>query len=127
MKTLIGDHFSRNTTGLRNNMSDFIQIHTTTETKEDAVRIAKEVVKKRLVACAQVLGPIQSTYWWEGQIETSEEWLCQMKSREDLYSELEKVLKDIHPYEVPEILALPVRAGYQPYLEWMEGELGNDD
>lgn len=108
-------------------MSKYIQIITTTESKEDAARIAKELVKKRLVACAQVFGPIQSIYWWKEKIESSEEWLCQMKSRKNLFPKIETAIKDIHPYEVPEILALPVLTGHQPYLEWMEEELKKDD
>lgn len=104
-------------------MSGYIQVFTTTETREDAVRIAEEVVKNRLAACAQVLGPIQSTYQWEGKMASSQEWLCLLKSREDLYPDLEKAIKNIHPYEVPEILALPVVAGHQPYLRWMDGEM----
>jgi len=108
-------------------MPKYIQIITTTESKEDAARIAKELVKKRLVACAQVIGPIQSTYWWKGEIESSEEWLCLMKSREDLYPNLEKALKDIHAYEVPEIIAIPILTGHQPYLQWMDEEMTNDE
>jgi len=108
-------------------MPKYIQIITTTESKEDAARIAKELVKKRLVACAQVIGPIQSTYWWKGEIESSEEWLCLMKSREDLYPNLEKAIKDIHPYEIPEILAFPVLTGHEPYMRWMDEEMTNDE
>lgn len=104
-------------------MSDYVQIVTTTETKEDATGIAKEMVRQRLAACAQVVGPIQSTYWWKGEIESSEEWLCLMKSRKDLFPEIEMAIKDIHAYEVPEIIAIPIQTGHQPYLDWMEGEL----
>ena len=104
-------------------MSDYVQIVTTTETKEDATGIAKEMVRQRLAACAQVVGPIQSTYWWKGEIESSEEWLCLMKSRQDLFPKIEMAIKDIHAYEVPEIIAIPIQTGHQPYLKWMVGEL----
>ena len=104
-------------------MSDYVQIVTTAETKEDATGIAKEMVRQRLAACAQVVGPIQSTYWWKEKIESSEEWLCLMKSRKDLFPEIERAIKDIHTYEVPEIIAIPIQTGHQPYLKWMEGEL----
>ena len=104
-------------------MSKYIQIVTTTESKEGADRIAKELVKKRLVACSQIIGPIQSTYWWKGEIESSEEWVCLMKSREDLFQKIETAIKDIHTYEVPEIIAIPILTGHQPYLRWMEEEL----
>lgn len=104
-------------------MTEYIQIFTTTEKKEEAERIASEVVGKRLAACAQVIGPIKSTYWWKEKIEKAEEWLCLMKSRNDLYDELEKAISRVHPYEVPEILAVPVVAGIKSYLEWMDSEV----
>lgn len=104
-------------------MTDAIQVVTTAATKPDAQAIATAVVAKRLAACAQVIGPITSTYWWQGQIETAEEWLCVVKSRQDLYEPLEQAIREIHPYEVPEILAVPVVQGSQDYLEWMDHEL----
>jgi len=104
-------------------MTEAIQVVTTTATKADAQAIATAVVARRLAACAQVIGPIRSTYWWQGQIETAEEWLCIMKSRQDLYDELEKAIRQAHPYDVPEILAVPVVQGSQDYLEWMDREL----
>ena len=104
-------------------MADYIQLFTTTEKREDAEIIAREVVKKRLASCAQVVGPIKSTYWWKEKIEQTEEWLCIMKSRSDLYDELEEALKNIHPYEVPEIVAVPIVSGSQSYLEWLDNEV----
>ena len=104
-------------------MTDAIQVVTTAATKADAQAIATAVVGKRLAACAQVIGPITSTYWWQGKIETADEWLCIMKSRQDLYKALEKAIRQVHPYEVPEILAFPVVLGSQDYLEWMDHEL----
>ena len=104
-------------------MEKYIQVLTTAGTKEDALKIAQSVVEKRLAGCVQVIGPITSTYWWEGKIEMAGEWLCLIKSREDLYKELEKTIQQIHPYKVPEILAVPVVEGSQSYLEWLEGEL----
>jgi len=104
-------------------MTDYIQIFTTTEKKEDAEKIAKEVVAKRLAACAQILGPIESTYWWEGELEGAKEWLCIIKSRNDLYNDLEKAIKEIHPYDVPEILAIPVISGNPSYLQWVDKEV----
>jgi periplasmic divalent cation tolerance protein len=104
-------------------MTDFVQAITTTETKADAQAIANALVEKRLAGCVQIVGPITSTYWWEGKIETAEEWLCVVKSRRDLYEDLEKAIREVHPYDVPEILAVPVTAGSKPYLEWLDGEL----
>lgn len=104
-------------------MTEYIQVLTTTETKENAQRIATAVVEKRLAACGQIIGPITSTYWWKGKIETAEEWICAMKSSTHLYEELEEAIRELHPYEVPEILAVPIAAGNQSYLDWMGKEL----
>jgi periplasmic divalent cation tolerance protein len=105
-------------------MGKYVQVVTTVGTREDADRIARAVVEQRLAACAQVTGPITSTYWWEGAIETGEEWLCVIKSTEAAYPALEEAIRAIHPYEVPEIMAVPVVAGSAAYLAWLEGEIG---
>lgn len=107
-------------------MADYIQVFTTTGKKEDAQKIARKVVGKRVAACAQVIGPITSTYWWKDKIEEDEEWLCIMKSREGLYDELEKTIKGLHAYEVPEIVAIPIVSGSRSYLEWLDREVSSD-
>lgn len=108
-------------------MTDYIQVITTTEKREDIQKVAKEVVKKRLAACAQVIGPITSTYWWEKDIEEAEEWLLIIKTHRDLYRTLENAIKEIHPYKVPEIMALPVVDGNQDYLNWLDKEIVKRD
>lgn len=105
-------------------MTGFIQAVTTTETREDAEKIARMVVEQRLAACVQVLGPITSTYWWQGSIETAGEWMCLMKSRQDLFDHLAHAIKAVHPYTVPEILAFPILAGNPEYLSWLDQEVG---
>ena len=102
--------------------NEYIQVFSTANKREDADRIASTVVRKRVAACAQILGPIQSTYWWKGEVEEAAEWLCVMKTRSDLFSALEKEIKNIHPYEVPEIVALPIVAGSKSYLQWIDEE-----
>jgi periplasmic divalent cation tolerance protein len=104
-------------------MTDYIQVVTTTEHREDAERIARALVEQRLAACVQVTGPIASTYRWRGQIETAGEWQCWAKSRRDLYDEIEQAIRGLHPYEVPEILAMPILAGSGEYLAWLESEV----
>jgi periplasmic divalent cation tolerance protein len=104
-------------------MTDTIQVITTTDTKADAQAIARALVEKRLAGCVQIIGPITSTYRWQGEIETAEEWLCLIKSRQDLYEALEEAIREVHPYDVPEILAVPVVAGSKSYLDWLDGEL----
>lgn len=100
---------------------EYIQVITTTEKREEAERIAEVLVEKRLAGCVQVIGPVSSTYWWEGQVERGKEWLCFIKSRKELFKELEETIKQVHPYETPEIIALPITAGSQDYLEWLKG------
>ena len=96
-----------------------IQIITTTSKRQEADKIAWALVERRLAACVQVLGPISSTYRWQGDIETAEEWLCIAKTVQPNFAAVEKVIREMHSYEVPEILAVPVIEGSQPYLEWL--------
>jgi len=105
------------------NMTDYIQVITTTETADDAEAIARALVEQRLAACVQVSGPIQSTYRWKGAIETSPEWQCTAKSRGDRYAEIEAVIRRLHPYDEPEILAVAIVAGSPSYLQWLDDQL----
>jgi periplasmic divalent cation tolerance protein len=107
-------------------MSDYIQVVTTTERKEDAERIAGELVEARLVGCVQIAGPITSTYRWRGKIETAQEWQCWAKTRRELWKEVEQAIRRLNPYEVPEILALPVLAGSTDYLAWLDAETNDE-
>ena len=104
-------------------MEGFIQVTTTTEKREDAERIACSLVEARLAACVQIVGPITSIYRWKGKIETAREWLCLIKSREENYGAVEQAVRSLHPYETPEIIAVPVTAGSRDYLDWLRGEL----
>jgi periplasmic divalent cation tolerance protein len=105
------------------NMSGVIQVITTTASREEAERIARALVEARLAACVQVLGPITSIYRWEGAIETSQEWRCEAKSRAELYDEIERAIRRLHSYQVPEILAVPVANGSAEYLAWLDREV----
>ncbi len=104
-------------------MSEAIQVFTTVDSEAAAQKLSAVLVKERFAACVQVSGPITSTYWWQGQLETSQEWLCIIKSERSLYGVLEAVIKQSHPYDVPEILAMPVVAGNKDYLDWLIAEL----
>lgn len=101
-------------------MDECVQVFTTASSKEEASTIANLVVEKKLAACAQVLGPIASTYWWQGKIAKAEEWLCIIKSTSKLYKQLESAICSIHSYEVPEITAVPITKGSKDYLSWLE-------
>ncbi len=100
-----------------------IQVLTTVDRREIADAIARSLVEARLAACVQVIGPIGSTYRWNGAIETSEEWLCLIKTTADRYGTIEEEIRRIHPYETPEILATPVVAGSTDYLTWLAASL----
>src|SRR5215831_12757838 len=101
-------------------MAEYIELHTAVDTREGAERIARTLVSQRLAACAQILGPISSTYWWNGVMEQAvEEWLCVIKSRKELYGELEQAILAVHPYETPEITAVNISAGSPGYLAWI--------
>jgi periplasmic divalent cation tolerance protein len=107
--------------------SNYLLIVTTTDNRHDADNLARAMVEKRLAACAQVEGPITSTYWWQGTLENAEEWKCSFKSSAALYADLETALARIHPYETPEILAFPIVHGSRDYLSWMDDQLQQPD
>jgi periplasmic divalent cation tolerance protein len=104
-------------------MSDAIQVVTTVASREEADKIASDLVARRLAACVQVAGPIASTYRWQGKVETSQEWLCKIKTRLSHYAAVEAAIRELHSYDVPEIVALPIVAGSRAYLDWLAGEL----
>jgi periplasmic divalent cation tolerance protein len=104
-------------------MRDYLQVMTTTASQEDAERIAGALVEGHLAACIQIVGPIRSIYRWQGNVETSQEWLCLIKSRQDRYAEIEATIHRLHPYEVPEILAMPITAGSANYLAWLDAQV----
>jgi periplasmic divalent cation tolerance protein len=103
--------------------SDYLVIVTTFPTRERAQSAAAELVRRKLVACAQVGGPINSHYRWQGVLETSEEWTCTLKTRADRYDAVAAAITELHPYETPEILATPVVAGAEKYLRWIDQSL----
>jgi periplasmic divalent cation tolerance protein len=104
-------------------VDQFILVQTTVAQKEDAERIAKAVTMERLSACAQVEGPITSLYWWKGTLETAVEWKCTFKTANRLFDQIANRIKTIHPYETPEIIAIPILNGSAEYLTWLEEEL----
>jgi len=107
---------------MQDTMSEVVQVVTTLPTQDGAEKIACNVVTQRLAASAQVSGPVTSYYWWEDKLEQTQEWVCRMKTRRALYGRLEDAIRSLHPYEVPEILALPVVDGNPDYLRWISDE-----
>ena len=106
-------------------MKSYIQVTTTTETKEQAQTIAQHLVEAKLTACIQIVGPITSIYRWNGKVENNQEWLCLIKTRNDLYNKVEAAIKSQHPYETPEIIAVPILKGSKEYLSWLDNETEN--
>ena len=100
--------------------SRYIIIQTTLSSRLQAERLAKKLVEERLAACVSIIGPISSQYRFSGKLEKSREYLCLAKTRTSLYSRLEKAIAASHPYQIPEIIALPVIAGSRQYLAWLE-------
>jgi periplasmic divalent cation tolerance protein len=101
-------------------MTDGRQVTTTLPDREAAHRIGRRLVEERLAACAQVVGPVSSVYWWRGEVETAGEWYCHLKTTASRVEALMARIRELHPYETPEIVALPVAEGDPSYLRWIE-------
>lgn len=102
---------------------NYIIVLVTTSDKEEAEKIANSLLNERLIACANIIGPVHSLFWWTGKIETAEEYVLLMKSRENLFDELSERVRTLHSYDIPEIIALPVVRGYKAYAEWLDNYL----
>jgi periplasmic divalent cation tolerance protein len=107
----------------------YLQVQTATDSRAEAIELSRAAVEARLAACAQVAGPVASTYWWDEGLERAEEWLVLLKLPADRYEELAAFITERHSYDEPEIIALPIVAGSASYLAWMRDETrpGEDD
>jgi periplasmic divalent cation tolerance protein len=101
-----------------------VQIVVAVDTEENASRIAETLVDERLAACVQVGGPVTSRYRWQGRVETAQEFLLTVKTRQDAVPELTERVRALHPYDLPEITALPITGGLAGYLDWIRSETG---
>lgn len=101
----------------------YVQVLTTVASSAEAERIASSLVERRLAACVQTIGPITSRYRWEGRTEQAEEWQCLAKTEASRYPEVEGAIRELHSYDEPEILAIPVLAGSEGYLGWISESL----
>jgi len=104
-------------------MTDKIVVFSTCDSVEQAERIARHLIEKRLAACVNILPPARSIYRWEDAIEEAQEHILMIKSRRDLFPALRLELAGLHSYEVPEVIALPVVEGSEAYLAWIDREL----
>ncbi|MFH1501467.1 MAG: divalent-cation tolerance protein CutA [Candidatus Eisenbacteria bacterium] len=98
------------------------QVQTTIDDRERAGELVRSVVERRLAACGQVLGPLESTYWWNGRVETEKEWMCVFKTTAGLAPRLEAFLLEAHPYEVPEIVGFEMGLASPDYTDWIHDE-----
>jgi len=96
-----------------------VLVTTSVDSEASALAIADAVVGERLAACVHVAGPVTSIYHWQGRVEQAREWTCQMKTTPERAEGLIARIRDLHAYEVPEILVLPVLSGEPAYLEWL--------
>jgi len=101
------------------NMSYIIVIMTASN-REEAVKIVRTLLEERLIACANIMDPVSSFFWWKGKIEEEKEVLVIMKSHETLFKKLSKRVTELHSYDIPEIVALPIVDGSASYLDWMK-------
>ena len=101
-------------------MNGYCQVVTTVSTRTAADALARSIVEERLAACAQVIGPIESTYLWHGAIETAEEWQVALKTSTSRYEALAEHIRLHHSYELPEVLCLPFVDGDPAYFRWID-------
>ncbi len=100
----------------------FLQVFVTCQSKKEADAIAASILKKRLAACANIVSGVDSKFWWNGRIDKAKEVLVILKTKLSNFKRIEKEVKRIHSYEVPEIIAIPIIAGSKKYLNWIEKE-----
>jgi periplasmic divalent cation tolerance protein len=108
-------------------MTDSIVVISTCATEADAERLARALIEARLVACVSVVPQVRSFYRWKGQVESVGEFLLLMKTSRESFGALSAAMEKLHPYELPELLALPVVAGPANYLNWLAGNLGTGE
>jgi periplasmic divalent cation tolerance protein len=103
-------------------MTDARFIYVTAASRDEALRIGRALVEERLAACANVIEPATSIYWWDGKVQSETEVILVMKSRADLVERLTARVKALHSYAVPCVVALPIEAGNPDYLRWIASE-----
>ena len=103
-------------------MSDYLSLYVTAPSFDVADTIGRALVEERLAACVNIFSGMHSIYRWQGKIETAVEVVLIAKSRVALFAEIEKRVRELHPYDCPCLVAWPIEAGYQPYLDWIAKE-----
>ena len=102
----------------------YIVIFSTCANKKEAGRIAERLVKNKLVACVNIIDGIESVFRWRGRVDRAKEALLVIKSKQSKLNKIIKLVKSLHSYQVPEIIALPIIGGHTPYLDWIDESTG---
>jgi len=102
--------------------TSFISVHITAPSRAEAEKIARALVQEKLAACVNIISGARSIYMWEGKLAEEDEVLLIAKTRTSLFESLRKFVKTLHSYECPCIVAVPIAAGHQPYLDWVQKE-----
>jgi len=104
-------------------MNEFLVVYVTVGSPEEGERLAHALVEERLAACVSRVAPVRSVYRWQGQIEQNDEELLIIKTKRALFERLKTRVQELHSYSVPEIIALPILEGSEPYLKWLKEQL----
>ena len=107
-------------------MNEYVVVQTTAPSEQLAMKISEHLVEQRLAACVQVAAGVRSIYRWQDQIERSDEWLCTAKTRRALLPAVEAAIAQLHSYDCPEIVALPIVDASDQYLAWLSDQLVAD-
>lgn len=106
--------------------SDYIVVHITASSVEEAQLIARVLLEQRLAACVNIVPQVNSHFWWQGKIDSAEESLLVVKTRASLLDDLIQSVREVHSNEVPEIIALPIIGGSKDYLDWLDKETSGE-
>ncbi len=105
-------------------MTDKRIVLTTTASKDEAQKIARALVDQKLAACVNIVGPVGSTYWWKGVVESGEEFLCVVKTTAASADKVCAAVQELHSYELPECVVLAIEGGSEGYLAWIGENVG---
>lgn len=100
-----------------------VVIYITTGTDEEAQKVAEALLEKRKAACVNILSGVRSIFWWQGKLDSAQEILLIVKTKASLVNEIVGLVREVHSYDVPEIIALPIVGGNRDYLEWIDNEV----
>jgi periplasmic divalent cation tolerance protein len=102
--------------------NQFCEVVTMIDSPDKAGALADQILESRIASCAQISGPIESKYWWKQELVTASEWKITFKTQTVLSDKLVQLIKNLHSYEIPEIIIILIRAGDREYLKWIESE-----